>query len=188
MRAYSKAFIDRLSHLSHPPCDTTPHTLIMAPKKGAVDLTSPESVALISRFQKTGLTESRARNIVQSTKSSSAYSRLVEEAGLDKEDAGLDEKQAGLCADLSTAGGYEAGEGKQKLTKEQVLYVVGAIKDGRLKSSDQISGRSSLCLSYQWPAAHFAFHAERSRRILPRVNTWIRLDRQGGFRQSLRSR
>lgn len=112
----------------------------MAPKKGAVDLTSPESVALITLFQSTGLSESRARNTVQSTKASTAYSRLVDEANLARGDIKLDEKKAGLCADLAAACGYEAG--KDKLRKEEVGYVVEAIKDGRLKSTDQVSGQS----------------------------------------------
>jgi len=112
----------------------------MAPKKGAVDLTSPEAVALITLFQSTGLSESRARNTVQSTKSSSAYSRLVDETDLARGDVKLDEKQAGLCADLAAACGYEAG--KDKLRKEEVVYIVEAIKDGRLKSTDQVSGQS----------------------------------------------
>lgn len=112
----------------------------MAPKKGAVDLTSPEAVALITLFQSTGLSESRARNTVQATKSSSAYSRLINEADLARGDIKLDEKQAGLCADLAAACGYENGPGKEKLRKEEVLYVADAIKDGRLKSTDQVNG------------------------------------------------
>lgn len=114
----------------------------MAPKKGAVDLTSPEAVALITLFQSTGLSESRARNTVQSTKSSSAYSRLVDEADLARGNTKLDEKQAGLCADLAAVCGYEAG--KDKLRKEEVLYVADAIKDGRLRSTDQVSGQCVL--------------------------------------------
>lgn len=115
----------------------------MAPKKGAVDLKSPESVARLEQFESTGLSASRARNAAQSLKSSDALARFIEQFDLSKaspEDR-LDEKKAGLVADLVTAAGYEQGVGKEGLSQFEVEHVLGQIRQGRLKSSDQVNGR-----------------------------------------------
>jgi hypothetical protein len=110
----------------------------MPKKSAAVDLTTPESIALLERYGKIGLNASRSKDVAQSAKQSAAFQRLVQENDLDN--AGLDEKQAGLCVDLTKEAGYENAAGKEKLREPEVRYIVNAIKDGRLKSTDQVKG------------------------------------------------
>lgn len=115
----------------------------MPPKKGAIDLTTPESVSLLTLFQSIGVSTARSREIVLSAKSTAAFQRLIDETDLARglgEGEKLEEKQAGLCVELSRECGYEAGEGKERVGVEGVRYVVGAIKDGRLKSNEQVKG------------------------------------------------
>lgn len=112
----------------------------MPKKSAAVDLTTPESIALLERYRKIGLNASRSKDVAQSAKSSTAFQRLAEENDLDN--AGLDEKQAGLCVDLTKEVGYENAVGKEKLSVPEVRYVVTAIKDGKLKTADQVKGKS----------------------------------------------
>jgi hypothetical protein len=111
----------------------------MPKKSAAVDLTTPESIALLERYRKIGLNASRSKDVAQSAKASSAFQRLAEENDLDH--AGLDEKQAGLCVDLTKEVGYENAPGKEKLSVPEVRYVVNAIKDGKLKTADQVKGK-----------------------------------------------
>lgn len=112
----------------------------MPKKSAAVDLTTPESIALLERYGKIGLNASRSKDVAQSAKQSAAFQRLVQENDLDN--AGLDEKQAGLCVDLTKEAGYENAAGKEKLVEPEVRYIVNAIKDCRLKSTDQVKGES----------------------------------------------
>lgn len=113
----------------------------MPKKSAAIDLTTPESIALLERYRKIGLNASRSTNVAQSAKSSAAFQRLAGENDLDN--AGLDEKQAGLCVDLAQEAGYENAIGKEKLSEAEVRYVVNAIKSGKLKSTDQVKGQCS---------------------------------------------
>ncbi|KAJ9109766.1 hypothetical protein QFC19_001996 [Naganishia cerealis] len=94
----------------------------MPKKTAAIDLTTPESIALLERYQKIGLNASRSKDVAQSAKSSAAFQRLAEENSLDS--AGLDEKQAGLCVDLTKEAGYENATGKEKLSEAEVRFVV----------------------------------------------------------------
>lgn len=109
-------------------------------KKAApqVDLTSPESQALLSRFSSLGLSDSRSKNVLQSSKSTSGLLKLLNEQPLAD---GLEEKQASLIVDLEQEVGYESlknGEGEGKLGREKVTFLVEKIKDGKLKTLDQV--------------------------------------------------
>lgn len=118
----------------------------MPPKKGAIDLTTPESVSLLTLFQSIGVSPARSREVVLSAKSTAAFQRLIDETDLAREGEKMEEKQAGLCVELSRECGYEAGEGKERIGVEGVRYVVGAIREGKLKSNEQVKGRShSAC-------------------------------------------
>ena len=97
----------------------------MAPKADA-----PETAELIELFKKIGLTQSKAAEAAKSPKSASTLRNIIESHDLvDKQ---LDEKQAVLLAALAVQG--------SKLGEAERSYAVNAILDGRLKTTDQVSG------------------------------------------------
>ena len=97
----------------------------MAPKADA-----PETAELIELFKKIGLTQSKAAEAAKSPKSASTLKGIIESHDLVSKN--LDEKQAVLLAALAVQGA-KLGDGERS-------YVVAAILDGRLKTTDQVSG------------------------------------------------
>ena len=104
----------------------------MTPPKATV--TSPETAAYVDLFKSIGLTQAKAAEAAKSAKSAALLQDLIERHSL----AGrVDEKQAGLVAALAVQGA--------KIGEDERGYVINAVIDGRLKSTDQLNGVSSAC-------------------------------------------
>ena len=100
----------------------------MAPPKG----TSPETTAYIDLFKSIGLSQAKASEASKNAKSAALLQDLIERHALTGRR--IDEKQAGLVAALAVQGA--------KIGEDERGYVVNAIVDGRLKSTDQVNGAS----------------------------------------------
>ena len=103
----------------------------MGPSKGA-SAVSPETAAYVDLFKSIGLTQAKAAEAAKSAKSAALLQGLIERYSLTGR---VDEKQAGLIAALAVQGA--------KIGEDERGYVVDAIVDGRLKSTDQVNGASS---------------------------------------------
>ncbi|GAA5885552.1 hypothetical protein JCM3774_002987, partial [Rhodotorula dairenensis] len=93
---------------------------------------SPELDELASFFQRCGLSEQRATETARS-KGAPAARDLFAAAHLDDEP--VQDKQGALVLQLAKDGA--------KLSTDAQLYIVSAIRDGRLLKSDQITGKSA---------------------------------------------
>ena len=102
----------------------------MGPPKGT-SAVSPETAAYIDLFKSIGLTQAKAAEAAKSAKSAEILQGLIERYSLTGR---VDEKQAGLVAALAVQG--------TKIGEDERGYVVDAIIDGRLKSTDQVNGAS----------------------------------------------
>ena len=100
----------------------------MAPK--ASD--AAETAELVELFKKIGLTQAKAAEAAKSAKSAATLRAIVDAHGLAAREPPLDEKRAVLLAALAVQGA--------KLAEAERDYAVGAVLDGRLKSTDQVSG------------------------------------------------
>jgi glutaminyl-tRNA synthetase len=109
----------------------------MAPPKG----TSLETAAYIDLFKSIGLSQAKASEAAKSAKSAALLQGLIERHALTG--GRIDEKKAGLVAALAVQGA-KIGEGEQG-------YVIYAIIDGRLKSTDQVNGGSQHPRSSRFP-------------------------------------
>ena len=89
-----------------------------------------DTADLIEVFKSIGLTQSKATEAAKSPKSAATLKHIIEKKQLVGKD--LDERTAVLLASLAVAG--------SKLGEEEREYAVDAILDGRLKSTDQVSG------------------------------------------------
>jgi hypothetical protein len=92
---------------------------------------TPELEELASFFQRCGLSEQRATETARS-KGAPAARNLFTAAHLDNEP--LEDKQGALVLQLAKDGA--------KLSSDAQLYIVDAIRGGRLLKSDQITGKS----------------------------------------------
>lgn len=97
----------------------------MAPKAA-----SPETEELITLFKSIGLTQSKAAEAAKNPKSASTLKDIIEKNNLSEK--ALDEKTGVLLA--------AAAVQSSKLGEPERDYIVAAIFDGRLKSTDQVSG------------------------------------------------
>ncbi|OCH92179.1 glutaminyl-tRNA synthetase [Obba rivulosa] len=96
----------------------------MTPKADGAD-----TADLIELFKSIGLTQSKAAEAAKSAKSAATLKDIIQTHGLIEKN--LEEKQAVLLASLAVQGG--------KLGESERGYVVSAILDGRLKSTDQVT-------------------------------------------------
>lgn len=96
----------------------------------ALKADSPETAELVELFKKIGLTQSKAAEAAKSSKSASILKGIIEVHNLVNKN--LDGKQAVLLAALAVQGS-KLGDGERS-------YAVGAVLDGRLKTTDQVSG------------------------------------------------
>ena len=98
---------------------------------------SADTVELIELFKSIGLTQSKAAEAAKSPKSAATLKEIIEKKGL----AGktLDEKTSVLLAAVAVQ--------SSKLGEDERGYAVDAILDGRLKSTDQVSGNGALWCS-----------------------------------------
>lgn len=97
----------------------------MAPKADA-----PETAELVELFKKIGLTQAKAAEAAKNPKAASTLRTIIESHDLVNKQ--LDDKQAVLLAALAVPG--------SKLGEAERSYAVDAILDGRLKTTDQVSG------------------------------------------------
>lgn len=104
----------------------------MGPSKGT-SAVSPETAAYVDLFKSIGLTQAKAAEAAKSAKSAALLQGLIERHSLTGR---VDEKQAGLIAALAVQGA--------KIGEDERGYVVDAIIDGRLKSTDQVNGASPV--------------------------------------------
>ncbi|KAI0306840.1 glutamine-tRNA ligase [Multifurca ochricompacta] len=100
----------------------------MAPPKGA-PVASPETETYIDLFKSIGLTHAKAAEAAKSAKSAAVLQGLIERHALTG--GRIDEKQAGLVAALAVQG--------VRIGEDERGYVVNAIVDRRLKSTDQVN-------------------------------------------------
>ena len=107
----------------------------MAPK---FDPNDPEVLELIDLFQSIGFSKNKATETAKSTKNASALKDLIEKNGLSGRNS--DEKKASLLSGLSAQG--------SKLGDPEKSYVVDAILDGRLKTTEQVSGKLFVFKDY----------------------------------------
>lgn len=98
---------------------------------------SAETAELIELFKSIGLTQSKAAEAAKSPKSAATLKEIIEKKQLAGKE--LDEKSAVLLASLSVQG--------LKLGENEREYAVDAILDGRLKSTDQVTGNTTSFIS-----------------------------------------
>ena len=91
---------------------------------------SPETEELIALFKSIGLTQSKAAEAAKSPKSASTLKDIIEKNNLSGKD--LDEKTGVLLAAIAVQ--------SSKLGESERDYAVKSILDGKLKSTDQVSG------------------------------------------------
>lgn len=99
----------------------------MPPPKAAH---SAETVELIELFKSIGLTQAKAAEAAKNPKSATVLKDIIEKKQLVGQ--ALDEKTSVLLA--------AAAVQSSKLGDDERGYAVDAILDGRLKSTDQVSG------------------------------------------------
>ena len=104
------------------------------PPKAKFDPNDPAVAPIIAQFQSIGLTQAKATDVARNPKNAASLSDLVHQNSL--QDKNIDAKRGALLTTLAVSG--------QQLAQEGRNYVCGAIVDGRLKSEDQVSGKSSL--------------------------------------------
>ena len=92
--------------------------------------TSADTAELVELFKSIGLTQSKAAEAAKSPKSATTLKDIIEKKQLAGKN--LDEKTAVLLAAVAVQG--------SKLGEDERGYAVDAILDGRLKSTDQVSG------------------------------------------------
>lgn len=100
------------------------------------DPNDPEVAKLIDLFQTIGFTKPKATETAKSAKHASALKDIIEKNGLSSK--GVDDKKASLIHSLAVQGA--------KLGDPEQAYIVDAVVDGRLKSSEQVSGACSVIL------------------------------------------
>ena len=91
---------------------------------------SADTAELIELFRRIGLTQSKAAEAAKSPKNAATLKNIIEKNDLAAKN--LDEKTAVLLASVAVA--------SSKLAEKEREYAVDAILDGRLKSTDQVSG------------------------------------------------
>lgn len=101
----------------------------MPPKAASAD-----TAELVELFKSIGLSQSKAAEAAKSPKSATTLKDIIENKQLVGKN--LDEKTGVLLAALAVQG--------SKLGEDERGYAVDAILDGRLKSTDQISGNKIL--------------------------------------------
>jgi glutaminyl-tRNA synthetase len=108
----------------------------MAPPKGVTAI-SPEAAVYIELFKSIGLTQAKAAEAAKSAKSAALLQCLIERHKLTG--GRIDEKQAGLVAALAVQ--------SAKIGEDERGYIVDAIIDGRLKTTDQVNGACVISCS-----------------------------------------
>jgi glutaminyl-tRNA synthetase len=95
------------------------------------DLSDPAISELVTLFKSIGLSETKSIEAVRNPKTAATLKEIVVANDLTANP--LEDKQAGLIASLATQG--------SKLPEAERNYVARAVADGRLKTTDQLSGK-----------------------------------------------
>lgn len=108
----------------------------MPPKFNAAD---PETVAQITAFKSIGLSDPKSLEVARSAKQAAILVSLIDRADLRAKHTGgeLDDKKTALILSLCVASASSA-----KLDEAGQLYALDAILKERLKSNEQVSGKS----------------------------------------------
>ena len=96
------------------------------------DPNDPAIAELISLFKSSGISEVKTLEAVRNPKTAAALKQLVQDNRFNEKP--LDNKSAGLLASLASQA--------SKLGDDVRNYIARAIADGRLKTTDQLSGES----------------------------------------------
>ncbi|EJD01141.1 glutaminyl-tRNA synthetase [Fomitiporia mediterranea MF3/22] len=120
----------------------------MAPPK--FDPNDPEVVELIDLFQAVGFTKAKATETAKSPKNALALKDIIEKNNLRERND--DDKKASLLSGLAIQG--------SKLGDAEKRYIVEAILDGRLKSSEQVSAAVKFMEASGVPADDTEFNKE----------------------------
>lgn len=96
------------------------------------DPNDPAIAELLVLFKSFGLSETKSLEAVRNPKTAATLKDIVVACNLNANP--LDDKQAGLVASLATQGA--------KLPDPERNYIGNAVADGRIKTSDQLSGES----------------------------------------------
>ncbi|EPQ59008.1 glutaminyl-tRNA synthetase [Gloeophyllum trabeum ATCC 11539] len=120
------------------------------PKPKAASAGGADVDGLVELFKTIGLAQSKAAEAAKSPKSAAVLKELIQRHDLPGKN--LDEKQGTLMAALATQGG-RLGEGERS-------YVLNAILDGRLKSTDQVNAAVKHLDSHPLPVDQKEFDRE----------------------------
>lgn len=90
----------------------------------------PETAELIMLFQTIGFSKAKATETAKNAKNASALKEIIQKNDLSSRN--VDDKKGSLLAGLASQGSKLGGAEKQ--------YITEAILDGRLKSTEQVSG------------------------------------------------
>ena len=103
----------------------------MAPPK--FDKSSPEVTRRIALFQQAvGFTEAKAIEACKNVKNAAAFEDLIQQSNLPERN--VDDKKGSLLNHLASQGANLDNAGRS--------YIVESVLDGRLKSTDQVTGTS----------------------------------------------
>jgi glutaminyl-tRNA synthetase len=126
------------------------------PPKAPTAASSPETAEQISLFKSIGLSQAKAAEAAKSSKSANVLQQLISSYGLVSKEPPLEEKQAGLIAAAAVL--FSNSNGLD--TEEKQGYVVHAILDGRLKSTDQVTAAAKYIESHTLPIDDQDFDSE----------------------------
>ncbi|KAI9507513.1 glutamine-tRNA ligase [Russula earlei] len=118
----------------------------MAPPKG----TPPETTAYVDLFKSIGLTQAKASEAAKSAKSAALLQVLIRRHALTG--GRIDEKQASLVAALAVQGA--------KIGEDEQGYIVNAIVDDRLKTTDQVNAAVKFLGAHPLPVDDAQFDHE----------------------------
>ncbi|KZT29333.1 glutaminyl-tRNA synthetase [Neolentinus lepideus HHB14362 ss-1] len=122
----------------------------MGPPKQKASSSGADVSSLVNLFKTIGLAQSKAAEAAKNAKSAAILKELIERHDLTAKD--LDEKQGTLTAALAAQGG--------KLGEDERSYILDAILDGRLKSTDQVSAAAKYLDSHPLPVDQAGFDQE----------------------------
>jgi glutaminyl-tRNA synthetase len=118
----------------------------MAPPKAKTEAASTDE--LVALFKSFGLTQAKAAEAAKNPKSANVLKQLVEDSKYGVSGKTLDEKQAVLISSFASQ------LAKTNLGDAERTYVISAVLDGRLKSTDQITGTQNSHLPLLIPLKH----------------------------------
>ena len=101
------------------------------------DLNDPAVAELLQLFTSFGLSETKSVEAIRNPKTAATLKEIIVSCNLTEHP--LDDKQSGLVALLANQGA--------KLPEDERNYVARAVADGRLKTTNQLSGTRLLAIN-----------------------------------------